>query len=159
MEDKKRYGIKRILLTTTWVLLGTGSVVLLVAAIQKRESSRCKRVEISIKGADNNLFVDETDILNAIRQVENGDPVGKTVGSFNLQKMEMQLEKNIWVKAAELFFDNNEVLRVNVQEREPVARIFTSTGNTFYIDQELMMLPLSEKFSARLPVVMSIMMH
>ncbi|MBK6829167.1 MAG: hypothetical protein IPG86_20990 [Chitinophagaceae bacterium] len=39
-----------------------------------------------------------------------------------------------------------------VEEREPVARIFTSGGNTFYIDSSNTMLPLSEKFSARLPV-------
>ncbi|HQR02141.1 MAG TPA: hypothetical protein PLA61_14915, partial [Ferruginibacter sp.] len=71
---------------------------------------------------------------------------------FNLKMMEAQLEKNIWIKSAELFFDNNEVLRVNVQEREPVARVFTATGNSFYIDQELTMLPLSDQFSARLPV-------
>ncbi len=152
MEEKKRYSIKNILLVTVWILLGAGSVVLLVAAIQKKDASRCRAVEITIMGADNNLFVDETDIMNGIKQAESGEPVGKAIGSFSLERLEKQLEKNIWIKAAELFFDNNEVLRVNVQEREPVARIFTATGNTFYIDKELTMLPLSDKFSARLPV-------
>ena len=33
-----------------------------------------------------------------------------------------------------------------------MARVFTKSGNTFYIDSSLAMLPLSEKFSARLPV-------
>lgn len=51
-----------------------------------------------------------------------------------------------------MFFDNNEVLKVIVQEREPIARVFTTTGTTFYIDNDLTMLPLSDKFSARLPV-------
>lgn len=152
MEQTKRYSIKKILLTTLWVVLGAASVLLLAAAIRKKDTSRCKGVEITIKGADANVFVDEADIMQGIRQVESGDPVGKPVGAFNLKKMEAQLEKNIWIKSAELFFDNNEVLRVNVQEREPVARVFTATGNSFYIDQELTMLPLSDKFSARLPV-------
>ena len=152
MEQTKRYSIKKILLTTLWVVLGAASVLLLAAAIRKKDTSRCKGVEITIKGADANVFVDEADIMQGIRQVESGDPVGKPVGAFNLKMMEAQLEKNIWIKSAELFFDNNEVLRVNVQEREPVARVFTATGNSFYIDQELTMLPLSDKFSARLPV-------
>lgn len=152
MEQTKRYSIKKILLTTLWVVLGAASVLLLAAAIRKKDTSRCKGVEIIIKGADANVFVDEADIMQGIRQVESGDPVGKPVGAFNLKMMEAQLEKNIWIKSAELFFDNNEVLRVNVQEREPVARVFTATGNSFYIDQELTMLPLSDKFSARLPV-------
>jgi cell division protein FtsQ len=152
LEQTKRYSIKKILLTTLWVVLGAASVLLLAAAIRKKDTSRCKGVEITIKGADANVFVDEADIMQGIRQVESGDPVGKPVGAFNLKMMEAQLEKNIWIKSAELFFDNNEVLRVNVQEREPVARVFTATGNSFYIDQELTMLPLSDKFSARLPV-------
>ena len=33
-----------------------------------------------------------------------------------------------------------------------MARVFTTTGATFYIDNGLTILPLSEKFSARLPV-------
>jgi len=37
-------------------------------------------------------------------------------------------------------------------EREPMARVFTSNGATFYLDSTSAMLPLSEKFSARLPV-------
>ncbi|HMU09247.1 MAG TPA: hypothetical protein PKC54_04530 [Ferruginibacter sp.] len=152
LENKKRYSIKTILIATGWILLGAGSVVLLVAAMQRKDAKHCREIKIDIQGADINLFVDETDILNSIKAIEQDNPVGKPVGSFNLKKLETALEKNIWVKAAELFFDNNEVLRVNVQEREPVARVFTKGGNTFYIDEELTMLPLSEKFSARLPV-------
>ena len=149
---KKRYTIKNILLTTLWVAFGAGAVVLLVAAIKVKDAHRCKDVEINIEGVNNNFFVDKKDILNSITVIEKENPVGKAVGSFNLKRMEAELEKDVWIKAAELFFDNNEVLQVNVQEREPVARVFTTTGTTFYIDNELAMLPLSEKFSARLPV-------
>ncbi len=152
MDIKKRYSIKNIFLTTLWVAFGAGAVVLLVAAIKIKDAHRCKGVEINIEGVNNNFFVDKKDILNSIVAIEKEDPVGKTIGSFNLKRMETELEKDIWIKAAELFFDNNEVLQVNVLEREPVARVFTTTGTTFYIDNELAILPLSEKFSARLPV-------
>lgn len=126
--------------------------MLLVAAMHKKDSSQCRGIEINIAGVDNNYFVDKTDILNSIKAIEKDNPVGKPIGSFNLKMLEKELEKDIWVKSAELFFDNNEILRVNVHEREPVARVFTATGTTFYTDRELTMLPLSDKFSARLPV-------
>ena len=103
-------------------------------------------------GVNNNFFVDQSDILNAINEIVKGTPVGKSTSLFDLKKMEADLKKNIWIKNAELFFDNNEILRVNVNEREPVARVFTTTGSTFYIDNDIAILPLSEKFSARLPV-------
>lgn len=152
MENKKRYSIKSILLATLWIALGGATVFLLASGIRSKGEHTCKSVEISIHGVSNNFFVDKKDILNAIASGEGANPIGKTTGSFNLRKLEAELEKNVWIKSAELFFDNNEILRVMVQEREPIARVFTTTGNTFYIDNELAMLPLSDKFSARLPV-------
>ena len=152
MKLNLRYSFKNIMLATFWVALGGATIFLLVAAIQTKEANRCKGIEINIHGVSNNFFVDKKDILNAITAAEKTNPVGKAIGSFNLKKMEAELEKDVWIKSAELFFDNNEILQVTVQEREPVARVFTITGSTFYIDDELTQLPLSEKFSARLPV-------
>jgi cell division protein FtsQ len=152
MENKKRYSFKNIMLATFWIALGGATVFLLVAAIKNKPAKHCKNIEINIHGVSNNFFVDKKDILNTITAIEKTNPVGKTIGSFNLKKLETALEKNVWIKSAELFFDNNEILQVTVQEREPIARVFSTTGTTFYIDDELAMLPLSEKFSARLPV-------
>jgi cell division protein FtsQ len=155
MSVKKRYTIKNILLVTFWVALGGATVFLLGAGIKTKAAHRCKGIEISIHGVSNNFFVDKKDILNTVTAIEKTNPVGKAIGGFNLKMLEAELEKNVWVKSAELFFDNNETLQVTVQEREPIARIFTTTATTFYIDNELMILPLSDKFSARLPVFTS----
>ncbi len=66
--------------------------------------------------------------------------------------MEGKLTNNIWIRNAQLFFDNNDTLQIEIMESEPVARLFTVSGNTFYIDSALNRLPLSSKFSARVPV-------
>ena len=152
MEQKKRYNIKKILLATLWSALGGATVFLLVAGVKSKEAHRCKGIEINIHGVANNFFVDKKDILNTISALEKTNPVGKSIGSFNLKQMEAEIEKDVWIKSVQLFFDNNEILQVSVQEREPIARVFTLPGTTFYIDKDLTMLPLSEKFSARLPV-------
>ena len=137
---------------TVWTCIGAGALTLLIAAVYKKDSKICKQVEIDITGADQNSFVDTNDVTRVIEKIEGAKPVGKKISSFNLKAMETALEKNPWVKDAELFFDNNEVLRVRIWEREPVARIFTASGNTFYIDTAINRLPLSEEHSARLPV-------
>jgi len=152
LENKKRYSIKNILLTTLWVTIGGAVAVLLVAGIRKKDAQHCQGVAIEIIGVDHNYFLDSTDILNSIMLIAKGNPTGKAVSSFNLRMMEKELQKNVWVKTAELFFDNNEMLQVVVHEREPVARVFTTTGSSFYIDRDDAMLPLSEKMIARLPV-------
>lgn len=143
------------MLTTLWIAIGAGVIALLVAAIKIKDAQHCSGVNITIEGVDNNYFVDKKDILNAITFTIGGNPVGNIVSAFDLRKLETELQKNIWVKKAQLFFDNNNRLMVDVLEREPVARVFTTGGTTFYIDSSLAMLPLSDKFSARLPVFTS----
>ena len=144
--------IINILLAIFWTAMGTGTIVLLAAAIRIKDSKKCTGIEINIKAVSSNFFVDKGDILNIITSRLNGNLLDKVVSSFDLQAMEWELEKNIWVKKAQLFFDNNEKLHVNVLEREPLARVFSNLGTTFYVDKDLSMLPLSEKFSARLPI-------
>ncbi len=152
MSENKRYNSRKIISNIVWTALGLATVVLLGAAISLRNNKRCKGVEIQISGAQNNFFIDKNEISSILEKICGGDPSGKTLGSFNLALVENTLKKNQWIKNAELFFDNNEVLKVEVTEREPVARVFTKTGNSFYIDSALAVLPLSDKTSARVPV-------
>lgn len=148
----KKTTILQWMLTTLWVAMGAGLVVLLVAAIRKEDTQLCTGINVVIKGVSNNFFVDKKDILKSIDEYIDGSPVGQSVNLLNLKVLENDLQKNIWVKQAQLYFDNNAMLQVIVIEREPVARVFTNSGTTFYIDSATTMLPLSEKYSARLPV-------
>src|SRR6478672_2412925 len=109
MSENRRYSIKKILLAILWVTVGVGTTVLLVAAIKKKDAAKCKDIEIKITGieTDDQKFVDEEDIQNIIKEFSNGDPKGRSIGNFDLRKIETQLEKSKWVKNAELFFDNN----------------------------------------------------
>jgi len=74
------------------------------------------------------------------------------MSEINLKKLEQLLRDNIWIRKAEMWFDNKNVLHVEVYEREPIARIFTNTGNSFYIDSTERKIPLSDRMSARVPV-------
>ena len=135
-----------------WCCIGATVIVILVAAVRKEDKQKCKGLFVTINGVSNNFFVDKQDIMQAINEYIDGSPVGKPVSILNLRALENDLQKNIWVKKAQLFFDNNTKLQVIITEREPVARVFSTTGTTFYIDSSISMLPLSDKFSARLPV-------
>jgi len=155
MSEKKRYTAKRIFGSLLWASMGLATVVLLGAAMSIRNNKHCKGVSINISGVQNNLFIDKKEIYNMLEKINGGKLSGETISSFNLAAIENMLEKNQWIKNAELFFDNNEMLRVDVVEREPVARIFTTTGSSFYLDTDLTKLPLSDKSSARVPVFSS----
>lgn len=112
----------------------------------------CKDYVITIKGADKNLFINEKDIKKLLNSGPNGKIKGEPITDFNLRKLEQIIKGNAWVKNANLYFDNREVLHIAVEEKEPVARIFTTAGRSFYIDNEGERMPLSEMMSARVPV-------
>lgn len=148
---KVKFNIRQILGLAFWIILGSGTVVLLVAAINNRNHKRCAGIDIRITGVENYFFIEKDDVIKILQKIEPGAE-GRTLNSFDLSRLENELGKNEWIKKAELFFDNNEILKIKIIEREPVARIITSSGRSFYIDTALTRLSLSDKFSPRLPI-------
>jgi cell division protein FtsQ len=144
--------IRKIFFISLWSMAGGGVLVLLVAAIKSRSSKACKGYEISINDGSGKSFINKKDLINMITDSGSEKLTGKTIASFNLQQMETKVEKNPWIKKAQLFFDNNEILRIHITVKEPVARIFTVGGNSFYIDSSGAQLPLSEKAVTKIPV-------
>ncbi len=144
--------IKKVFIAIAWLLVAAACVVLLLSGVHSKDAKRCRGVAISISGVSNNFFIDKNDVYAIVKKFGGDSSEKKQLAFINLKNIETALEKDVWIKNAELYFDNNNFLKVFVEEREPIARIFTISGNTFYIDSSCMMLPLSEKFSARLPV-------
>jgi cell division protein FtsQ len=148
---------KRRLQTVFWWLLGCACVVLLVAAMQAKDRKACSDVKIDLGDDAENVFVDTAEIAlvlqhdNAVKGVE--------LENIPLSLVEKDLEKNAWIKDAQLFFDNNQLLTVKIEERKPLARIFTIKGKSFYIDSAAMLLPLSDRHTARAPVFTSFPME
>src|SRR6266487_702368 len=144
---------KKPLRIAVWSLTAVGTCTLLVAAVQKKEEKKCTDIKIEINGANDHVFVDKKDILEIIHK--NGAAKEKEMSVIELRKIEEQIEKDAWVKKAELFFDNKQVLHANIEEREPIARVFTLQGKSYYIDSSCNRLPLSDKLSARVPMFTS----
>jgi cell division protein FtsQ len=127
-------------------------LTLLVAAIGKKNKDRCTDYHITIKGAEQNLFVDEKDVLNLLSDAGHKNIKGQLISSIHLRRLEALLEDNDWIKDAQLYFNNQDVLHIIILEREPVARVFTTDGNSFYLDEGMTRMPLSDKKSAKVPV-------
>lgn len=125
---------------------------LLMAAISKKNKGQCKDYSIIIKGADNNQFVDKGDVEQLLMKATMGNIKGVQVSSFKLGELEQMLEQNKWISDAKLYFDNHDVLHISITEKGPVARVFTTNNNSFYIDSTGNKMPLSDKIIARVTV-------
>lgn len=135
-----------------WIAFCSGLLILLVAAVEKKDHKTCTGVDITIAGVGDVDFLDRKEVLELLSSGKEGKLEGRPLSSFHLQQLEEKLERNIWVRNAELFFDNNQVLNVRIAEREPIARVFTVMGSSFYIDSSRKALPISDRMDLRLPV-------
>ena len=133
-----------------WIALVAVTLVLLVAGVSKKNHKVCTGIEVSINGDGNNYFIDEKGVaavLKADRPIK-----GEPIETINLKTLEARLKQDKWIADAQVYFDNKQMLQVLIEEKEPVARIFTSAGSSFYVDSACRKLPLSEKLSARIPM-------
>ena len=146
----KKLNWKKIFILTLWAIAAVGVVVLLGASIRQKNNRKLKGVVVEIRGAEKHMFIDEQDVLQL---VNSPAPVtGQPMRAVPLRKLEMQVKKNPWVNNSEMYFDNQQVLQVSIVEREPIARIFETNGQSYYIDSAMNRMPLSTKLTARVPV-------
>ncbi|MDB5247430.1 MAG: hypothetical protein JWQ40_1824 [Segetibacter sp.] len=138
---------------TGWIALAAITLVLIISAISKKNHKVCNGIEVSFARDGSNFFVDEKGVVAVLK--EYGPIKGEPIKSIDLNALEGRLKSDKWIANAELFFDNKQVLQVILEEKEPVARIFTIEGSSFYIDSACRKLPLSEKLSARIPMFTS----
>ena len=131
-----------------WGCIGAGVLVLLVAAIRYRNSNNCKGYVVNLTGTS----ISKKEILALLTPPGAAGIRDRPIQSFDLHRLETALGKNSWVQKSRLFFDNNNLLHIDVTERTPVTRVFTTNGNSFYLDSCGVQLPLLTRQPFRLPV-------
>ena len=144
--------LKRIFTLLLWCLLGGGGLALLVAAINSKNSSGCQGLEVEINEGGKARFLNKKDLMVMLENNGLKDWHNRKTASFNLLQMESVMRRNSWIRDVQIYFDNNQVLKIRIQEREPVARLFSINGNSFLIDSNGVQMPLSERNIFRLPV-------
>jgi cell division protein FtsQ len=144
--------LKKIFTVLLWCLLGGSVLAILIAAINAKNSSLCQGLEVEINGGGKAQFMNKKDLLSILENEGLKDLLNKKMASLDLLKMEVFLKKNKWIRDAQLYFDNNQKLKICIQERQPVARIFTVSGNSYLIDSGGVQMAIPERSVFRLPV-------
>jgi cell division protein FtsQ len=144
--------IRKVLFISFWILIGGGMLSLLLAAITTKNKGVIKEYKISFRGDGKTSFITAKDVEQLLLRSANGHIKGYPVASLDLHRAEKLLEENSWIDAAELYFDSGNTLHVTVSEKKPVARIFSLSGETFFIDSLGRKIPVSTQATAKLPV-------
>lgn len=148
----RTYSWKQILRGALWVTLGTGTLVLLMAGLNREAVKTCQGVEVDMEGVNDHFFINKEDIIDIVKKESGPQLRGRPLTSFHTGRMEARLRRDIWIESAEVYFDRNGIMRISIREKDPIARVFCRDGRSFYVDRSDHILPLSNRHSARLPV-------
>ena len=105
---------------------------------------------INIDYETENRFINENDILSQILNKE--DTGSLLLNHFSVAKLEEKLDNNHSLKSVQVHKTIDGKLKVDVEQRRPIVRIF-SKNESYYIDEQGNLMPLSNKYTARLLVV------
>jgi cell division protein FtsQ len=142
---------QQIVINIFWSIAAAALIVLFVVSWKAKSEKKLIDIQVELVGESAQaLFMDEIAIRSILN--EQGLHVGMPIEKINLTQLEKFIEKTEWVKNAEFFINNKLVLEVKIEQRIPIARIFTSSGTSFYIDIEGSRLPLKQLTVLNLPV-------
>ena len=71
--------------------------------------------------------------------------------TLDLNRLETALNSNPMIRSAQVFMHVDGVLKVEIEQKEPIARVLTQ--ESYYIDSQGQYMPLSTNHTARVPFV------
>lgn len=129
-------------------------IFLMISSVDKREIGyRMDDIDVEIENAYENFFIDEADVMSLIMENEGDSVLGDRYGRVSLKAIEQRIESHSFVKDAEVFRDLKGHLVVKARQNKPVARLISNRGESAYIGEDGDLLPVSPKYTARVPVV------
>ncbi|MDP4265994.1 MAG: FtsQ-type POTRA domain-containing protein [Bacteroidota bacterium] len=136
----------------SWFIL---IIILIVVAVFVYGLSRktiCKNLIINIDTVNGkNYFIDENDIKRILSETGN-DVIGKPLYKINLNQIEKTINNDPSVDKAEVYSKLDGTIKIKVRQRVPILRIMNKRNESYYIDEKGGLMPVSEKYSARVLV-------
>ncbi|MCO6175288.1 cell division protein FtsQ [Flavobacterium sp. NRK F10] len=127
-------------------------MVFLYSFSSKRNGSRVlKEVNISFEGGTDNMFITHEMVNNLLKQ-NLGGSLSIQKDAVDLNTLETVLDDHGMIEKAEVFSTVDGSLNAHIKQKSPTVR-FISDNTSYYIDRKGTTMPLSENFSARVPLV------
>ncbi len=143
--------MKKVVQIVLWLLPALGLPVILGFAGAEQNNALCTGISVNIDNADENFFVDETDIKEII--YSKGDSLtGSPVSQINCNNLEELILKNPSIKDVQVYATVEGEVKADIIQRKPVVRVYNTAGESFYIDEAGSVMPLSSKFTSRVLV-------
>jgi cell division protein FtsQ len=137
------------------IILWSVSLVLVIVLLgfvnNKRQSALCFQSKITFSGDPELQFIADDDIYELLQQ--KGIQIDSTNAmSLNLNAIELELMNHPAVQSADVYFNPQGILCMDIVKRTPIIRVIDSFGESYYMDDMGNYMPLIARYTARVPV-------
>lgn len=143
---------KKILVTVLWIIALSGLMTSLAFVNKKEREVKAENIDITVNTTGQNDFVDEDDVKEFFNERQD-KLLNAEVKNIDINALEKALNSHPAIENADFSVDVNGDIKIDVTQRTPLVRVLTMGGESYYIDTQSKLMPLSDKYTARVLVV------
>jgi cell division protein FtsQ len=144
----KKINYKKILFAVLWIIAIAGLMSSLGFVSKSEKEIIANTLSITIHNNEENLFLSERDVKQYFN--DRGDTLlSAKYRHINIPQLEKALNAHPAIENAEVSADMNGEIKIDITQRTPVVRVINKNGESYYIDSQSKLMPLSDNYSAR----------
>ena len=126
-------------------------VVFLFSFTSKRNEER-KLTKSKVIFLNDSITFIKHEMVNKLLIENKRDASSIQKDKLDLNKLERSINSNPMIEKSEVFVTIDGVLKAVVKQKTPIARVFNE-DDSFYIDYQGNIMPLSDEITARVPII------
>lgn len=142
----------RILKLIWWFPLAIYMIVSPSFVSDMVSNENCREIDINIKDSLQNAFVSSDMIFSKIHN-EDKVRLGRPLREIDISEIESELRTINELSSVEVYSTIDGVIHVDADQRDPVVRIISSFGNSYYIDETGVIIEYSPNYTPRVLVI------
>lgn len=138
--------IKRI----GWTAMLLLTAVLVISAIEYKQTSTIKTVDISIEPlGDTTLLIQQGDVMLSLDRRFGYRFDERPIKAVDVERIERVLEEEPFIKDADVYINAANIIKIFITQRQPILRVIDKNRLNYYLDEEGFKMPLSKHFTTR----------
>jgi len=146
----KKINLKKIIVFVLWIIGISSFAVLLGFVNAEQKEVVGKSINVIVTNESENSFIDEN-IVGSYLNDRKDFVINQKLKDIRVVEIENALNAHPAIEKADVSVDINGRAEIKVTQRKPVVRIMNTQGESYYIDSNGKLMPLSDNYSARVP--------
>lgn len=142
---------KKAISITLWSITALGLIISLGFTDREQELQKCKGLRIKIADQTGHYFIEPNDVLEVLNS-KGAKIKGSHMKDINIGLLEKIVYSNPFIGKAEVYSTIDGYVNIDVWQRNPVIRIVNHENEHFYVDDQGVFMPVTDKYSCQVIV-------